>query len=97
MEPIAYGALALTPWEFGQLTPGEFQQMIDGYLWRKEQKQWAAAQLVAPIINTCTNYELKRPVTVDMLLGIEPAKKKSTDKTQEQVKAEMAKLIAKVG
>ena len=76
MEPVAYGALALKPWEFGRLTFGEFQGLIDGYIWRTEQKQIANARLVAPIINTCTSHELKRPVTVEMLMGIDAVNKK---------------------
>lgn len=28
MEPIAYGALGLTPWEFGSLTVTEFLKMV---------------------------------------------------------------------
>lgn len=97
MEPIAYGALALKPWEFGKLTPGELQAMIDGYLWRSEQKQIAVARFVAPIINTCTSHELRRPVTVEMLMGIDTQKKTHDHKTQDQVKAELAELVAKVG
>jgi hypothetical protein len=97
MEPIVYGALALKPWEFGKLTPGELKAMIDGYMWRTEQRQIAVARFVAPIINTCTSHELKRPVTVEMLMGIDAQKKKRDDKTREQVKAEMAELVAEVG
>lgn len=97
MESIAYGALALKPWEFGRLTPGELQAMIDGYLWRSEQKQIAAARFVAPIINTCTSHELKRPVTVEMLMGIDTQKKTRDHRTQDQVKAELAELVARVG
>lgn len=29
--------MALRPWEFGRLTPGEFMQLVDGYRWRQEQ------------------------------------------------------------
>ena len=94
MEPIAYGALALKPWEFGRLTPGEFRLLIEGYLWRVEQRQTAAARLVAPIINTCASHELKRPVTVDMLMGVDSNKKKQGESNS---KAELAKLVAEVG
>ena len=94
MEPIAYGALALKPWEFGKLTPGELRQLIEGYLWRGEQRQTAGARLVAPIINTCTSHELKRPVTVDMLMGVDTNKKKQGESNS---KTELAKLVAEVG
>ena len=94
MEPMAYGALNLKPWEFGRLTPGEFVQLLKGYKWRMEQKQVLLAQFAAPIINTCTNRELKKPVTVEMLLGIEhKADKKSNDQAKEEIK----KLLAEVG
>jgi len=97
MTPIAYGALALKPWEFGRLTPGEFQELVEGYLWRTQERQIEAARFVAPIINTCTSYELKRPVTVEMLLGKDPKTKEHSEKTQGEVKTELAKLVAEVG
>ena len=97
MAPVAYGALALKPWEFGALTPGEFQQLVDGYVWRTRQQQIAAASLVAPIINTCTSHVLKKPVTVDMLLGLDTTNKKCSTMTKEKAKSEIAKLMAKVG
>jgi len=97
MEPVAYGALALKPWEFGQLTPGELRQMIDGYLWRSQRQEREIARFVAPIINTCSSYELKQPVTVDLLLGIKTDKKTDKKTTAEQARAELDALIAKVG
>ena len=53
------------------------------------------AGFVASIINTCTSRDLKKAVTVDMLLGHGPAK--SQDKTKDQAKAEMKALLAEVG
>ena len=97
MEPVAYGALALKPWEFGRLTFGEFQGLIDGYIWRTEQKQIANARLVAPIINTCTSHELKRPVTVEMLMGIDAVNKKQVKKTKKEMQADITKLVAEAG
>ena len=97
MEPVAYGALALKPWEFGRLTFGEFQGLIDGYIWRTEQKQIANARLVAPIINTCTSHELKRPVTVEMLMGIDAVNKKQVNMSNEEMQADITNLVAEVG
>ena len=94
MEPMAYGALNLKPWEFGRLTPGEFLQLLNGYKWRMEQKQVLLAQFVATIIKKCTNRELKKPVTVEMLLGIE---RKADKKSEDQAKEEIKKLLAEVG
>lgn len=53
------------------------------------------AGFVASIINTCTSRDLKKPVTVDMLLGSDPAQ--SQEKTKDQAKAEMKALLAEVG
>ena len=53
------------------------------------------AGFVASIINTCTSRDLKKPVTVDMLLGREPKEKQKV--TQEQAKADMKELLSSVG
>ena len=53
------------------------------------------AGFVASIINTCTSRDLKQAVTVEMLLGHDPAKKQ--EKTKDQAKAEMKSLLAEVG
>ena len=87
----------MKPWEFGRLTPGELAQLVEGYKWRSEVRQLAAARLVAPIINTCTNHELKRPVTVEMLMGISEAGKSAKGKTRDQAREELAGLMAEVG
>ena len=93
--PVAYGPLGLKPWEFGRLTFGEFYELAEGYHWRTRQEQIMTAGFVASIINTCTSRDLKKPVTVDMLLGRDPAK--SQEKTKDQAKAEMKVLLAEVG
>lgn len=93
MAPVAYGPLQLKPWELGRLTPGELGQLIDGYVWRREDREITAARFVAPIINTCTPNKLKKAVTVEMLLGYDPANKTKTKITTDQAKEEMQKLI----
>lgn len=35
---VACGPLQLKPDEFWRLTPGEFQDLIEGYNWRREQE-----------------------------------------------------------
>lgn len=92
---MAYGPLGLKPWEFGRLTFGEFKQLADGYHWRTKQEQIATAGFVASIINTCTSRDLKRSVTVDMLLGQESKEKQV--KTKDQARAEMKDLLSTVG
>ena len=96
MEPIAYGPLGLKPWQLGRLTPGELGQMMEGYVWRREERDIASAKLVAPIINTCTPNKLKKAVTVEMLLGYDPANRSKIKKTADQAKDEMKKLIAEI-
>lgn len=92
---MAYGPLGLKPWEFGRLTFGEFQQLADGYHWRTKQEQIATAGFVASIINTCTSRDLKKPVTVDMLLGREPKEKQKV--TQDEAKMAIKDLLSEVG
>ncbi|GAB6171990.1 hypothetical protein JCM15765_14680 [Paradesulfitobacterium aromaticivorans] len=52
LKKIAYGPLNLKPGEFWTMSPGEFNDLINGYLWRKEldenrlvQQAWLIAQL----------------------------------------------------
>ena len=92
---MAYGPLGLKPWEFGRLTFGEFYELAEGHHWRMREEQRMTAGFVASIINTCTSRDLKKAVTVDMLLGYGPAK--IQDKTKDQAKAEMKALLAEVG
>ena len=77
------------------MTFGEFTDLAEGHHWRMREEQKMTAAFVASIINTCTSRDLKRAVTVDMLLGCGPAQKQ--EKTQDQVKAEMKALLAEVG
>ena len=93
--PVAYGPLELKPWEFGRLTFGEFYALAEGYHWRTRQEQTMAAGFVASIINTCTSRDLKKPVTVDMLLGREPKAKQRV--TQAEAKAAIKDLLSEVG
>ena len=92
---MAYGPLGLKPWEFGRLTFGEFYELAEGYHWRTWQEQILTAGFVASIINTCTSRELKKPVTVDMLLGREPKEKQKV--TQDEAKTAIKDLLSKVG
>ena len=56
MERLAYGPLALKPWEFEKLTPAEFNQMVDGYRRRQETAEdtmaWALSLLLSPYSKT---------------------------------------------
>ena len=92
---MAYGPLGLKPWEFGRLTFGEFYELAEGYHWRTQQEQKMTAGFVASIINTCTSRDLKKPVTVDMLLGRERQEKQKV--TQDEAKMAIKDLLSKVG
>ena len=87
--------MGLKPWEFGRLTFGEFYELAEGYHWRTQQEQKMTAGFVASIINTCTSRDLKKPVTVDMLLGREPKEKQKV--TQDEAKMAIKDLLSKVG
>lgn len=97
MEPVAYGALALKPWEFGRLTVAEFQKLVKGYEWRREQLRISMAYFVVPAVNACAR-NLKRPITAGTLLGYDPAKKahiqRNKAKSGEELKAELENLKA---
>lgn len=97
MTPVAYGPLGLKPWEFGRLTVGEFRAMVEGYNWRSEQRNIFAARFVAPVINGCHSVKLKRPVTVESMLGYDPAKKsreaENRKKSGKQLRAELSGLL----
>jgi len=92
---VAYGPLALKPWEFGRLTFGEFYELAQGYQWRSKEEQIRIAGFVASIINTCTSRDLKRSVTVEMLLGKEQKEKPVV--TKEEAEKQLADLLSKVG
>ncbi|MCX7934950.1 MAG: hypothetical protein N3A66_06795 [Planctomycetota bacterium] len=93
--PVAYGPLGLKPWEFGRLTFGEFYALAEGYHWRTRQEQVQTAGFVASIINTCTPRDLKKAVTVDMLLGRERQEKPKV--TQDEARTDIKELLASVG
>lgn len=61
---MAYGMLALKPWEFGSLTVTQFHALVEGARARREDLEelvaWACANVMAP--------HLKRPVQPTQLL-----------------------------
>ena len=100
MEPIAYGARGLTPWEFGSLTVTEFLKMVKGYQWRQEQERLARVYLAVPIINACAR-NLKKPITLETLLGYDPLKKtqekEEREKSGQELRDELLMLKKKWG
>jgi len=78
--------------------------MAEGYKWRNEQARIRIAYFVVPIINACHTIKLRTPVTMETLLGYDPAdpeKKKRQEvnrkKSGRQLKSELSDLMAKMG
>lgn len=82
MKRTAFGLLGLKPWEFWRLTPGEFEEMVEGYNLRVEHEMHRLAWHAANIMNV----HLKKKVTPGKLLG------KREPMSMEERKAEFEKL-----
>lgn len=50
VEPVAYGLLALKPWEFRALTPGEYRMMHDGAVEQRDETLQTAVSLTCLIL-----------------------------------------------
>lgn len=91
-EPIAYGPLDLRPRNFERLQPHEFYALLEGYNWRKKDKENLFAYFASWIINT----QLKEPIGPDILLKPlreNPEEKKRTD--EEYMKERFNKILKK--
>ena len=60
----AYAIFKLRPWEFDELSVGEFNDMIDAYNEMKESSRWETAYWVALLMSTQTS----KPVQPKALL-----------------------------
>lgn len=89
MEPVAYGLLALKPWELEQLQPYEFLLMVEGAIWRKERQEDIMAYFITPLINI--NLEKKHQISPQVL--IEPLRGTSG----ERARAEKQRIKAEFG
>ncbi len=87
-EPIAYGPLALKPWDFFRLTVDEFHYQYQGYVWRRRRREEELAIMTVPLLNVAGK-SLKKPLSMDEFLG----KKISA----EQRKEEARKLLEEFG
>lgn len=93
MQKFAYGTLGLKPGEFWELTPREFRLMADGFAEEEKRRfenlhhllAWHAAN----VMNASGN--LKRPVSVEKLLG-KKSRKQGKTLTPEEQKAELERL-----
>jgi hypothetical protein len=71
IKQLAFGPLNLSHEQFWSLTIAEFNDLVEGYVWREERQMERMAQLAVWI----TAPHLKKPWTVEKLLG----KKKETE------------------
>jgi len=69
VTPVAYGPLALKPWEFEALTPGEVLQLHAGYQWRLTHPAPEAVWLATVIVNL---FGPDLPWTPETMLGRRP-------------------------
>jgi hypothetical protein len=67
---VAYGPLALKPWEIDQSTPGELLKMLDGYEWRLTHPAPEVVWLASWLVNSFGNSPL--PWTPETVLGMKP-------------------------
>ncbi|MCW2279110.1 phage tail assembly chaperone [Heliophilum fasciatum] len=95
IKMIAFGVLSLRPHEMWAITLTELIEMADAYgketVRRMESEYHRTAWLSANLMNTMGT--LKRPVTVDMLLGRE--KDDSEIQTSEDRKQAFQELLEK--
>lgn len=84
-EAVAYGYLGLKPWEFGEMTVGEFLVMVEEK--RKNEQlyielaQHRTASLLAAIYNTIPSEKPRKALTAADFLP----KKQNTEQTPEEM------------
>ena len=66
MEPIAYGALGLTPAEFGAMTPREFAVMAAAIADQRNEDREFFAALVQSLVGQLLS---RKPKTLGQMLG----------------------------
>lgn len=75
VEPMAYGALNLSPRELDRLQPQEFEKLLEGYTWRSNRRNelmsYFTYWIVAPHVK-------KNAVSIDKILN--PLKPKQAKK-----------------
>lgn len=81
MKKVAFGPLGLTHVQFWSLTPGEFEDLLGGYNWRKEQEDSRLIQLAWMAANLQRAKKLPR---LDKLLAKQKPKQKVTKEQREQ-------------
>lgn len=84
---MAYECLGLLPFQFWMLTPAEFDKMMQGYS-RREEREWERTAWLAAHIVNMSGKMTKKDVTIDILLGRKPRKKKGSQWDWESLKAQ---------
>ncbi len=96
-EPLAYGQLALKPWEFGRLQPCEFILLLQGYSWRQTQQENMLAYFVCQLMNIEGKY-LVQPITVaDLLEPIRGGRRQQRDDDEDYLRDRFKDILGKAG
>ncbi len=75
---MALKLFPLRPWEYWRLTPAELGEMLVGSAARDE-KEWERAAFIVSSLMNVSGKLLKKPVTVDQLLGRKPKRHEIVD------------------
>ena len=82
MKPLAYRHLALTPREFFSFTFDEFEEMLDGWLWRRQKQEEDLAVLQCAIFNSAGK-SLKKAVKPSDFISRPDEKEKPSEDDAE--------------
>jgi hypothetical protein len=92
---LAYGQLALKPWEFGRLQPQEFMLLLEGYSWRRRQQENMIAYFVCQLMNIEGKY-LAQPIGVaDLLEPIRGERKQKRNEDEEYLREQFKDILRK--
>jgi hypothetical protein len=73
---LAYGALGLRPREFERLQPHEFYALLDGYVWRRENRLAETAYWVANLLNMSGKVAKREITPLSLLKPFQPKEKR---------------------
>ena len=94
---MAYGRLALKPWEFGRLQPHEFILLLEGYSWRRRQQEDMLAYFACQLMNIEGKY-LSSPISVaDLLEPIRGERKQKRSADEDYLLEQFKHIIGEVG
>lgn len=91
LKKVAFGPLGLNHEQFWHLTPGEFEDLVEGYNWRKEQEDNRLIQLAWMTAN------LQRAKKLPKLEKLLQKKKPKQKHNKEQLEQEWKALQADFG